>query len=205
MILIEIEGVDGAGTSSVLRGLMNWKWLKNWATEIVFTMEPSEGPVGDFIREILERKKALGDGPNLNSMLAHLFVCDRLWHLDRLMISDSKHKVVITDRYKTSSIVYQGREAACLNLGIREADLSILIDVDLETAINRITKRRENKSIFESTDTIAHHIKKYKELARLLRFTIIDGTEDLDNVVSNTKIAIQQFLQMRPENLLNTT
>ena len=76
-LLIAVEGADGAGTTTQCRRLESW--LTAAGRVVHLTREPSTGPVGVVIRELLGGAHAPFDP----SALALLFAADRLDHLAR--------------------------------------------------------------------------------------------------------------------------
>ncbi len=146
--LIAFEGIDGSGLSTHSRLLA--EALKAVGCKSVYTKEPTDGPVGQIIRSQLS--SASPDAV----LMALLFAADRAWHL----LSDptlpgrggvigalEAGYVVVTDRYKYSSIAYQGTAGAPLewlwevNSFAREADMVVYIDVPVEVAMARVQER----------------------------------------------------------------
>ena len=76
---IVIEGLDGSGGTTQSRLLTSW--INEQGYPVLLTREPSAGPVGLFIREMLvasSPSSKLGD-----NVLPYLFAADRRDHLDR--------------------------------------------------------------------------------------------------------------------------
>lgn len=147
--LIAVEGIDGSGLSTHSKLLV--KSLESLGLRSVYTKEPTEGPVGKLIRSLLSTK---GPDPYL---MALLFAADRAWHLRGdeslpggrgVLGALELSYVVVTDRYKYSSIAYQGSAGApkewlwSLNSFAREADAIVYIDVPVRLALSRIAARR---------------------------------------------------------------
>jgi len=159
-MFIVLEGIDGSGITTHSRLLV--EYLRNSGCNAVYTKEPTEGPIGRLIRGLL-------GGPSRvkPEVLALLFAADRMWHLyyDRslpgvgIMGALSLGYIVVSDRYKYSSIAYQG-----LHLGFEwveeinkfaiEPDVIIYLRVDPKIAWNRITRTRSRLEYFEAPDTL---------------------------------------------------
>src|ERR1700761_1561558 len=76
---VVIEGIDGAGTTTQSQRLV--RALTAHGQSALATHEPSRGPIGLHLREILaERVPLHGDAA---AQLALLFAADRLDHLGR--------------------------------------------------------------------------------------------------------------------------
>ena len=107
---IVVEGVDGCGSTTHSRLLA--KALRSPTREVVLTCEPTNGPIGSLIRQILQKRLFVTDatGPRgfAWSTLALLFAADRLDHLDSVVMPALRDgSVVVSDRYLLSSLAYQ--------------------------------------------------------------------------------------------------
>ena len=102
---IVVEGIDGSGSTTQAKLLC--KYLESRGRTCFFTAEPSGGPIGKFIRDLLKQKE---NKPQLFfHILALTFAADRLCHYDLEILPKLKAGVdVISDRYVLSSLVYQG-------------------------------------------------------------------------------------------------
>ncbi len=148
-MFIVLEGIDGAGTTTQAAMLSDWFQDKSIPSRLTF--EPSEGGIGKLIREYLAgRAEAPDEGLHYHS-LALLFAADRLDHLARVVEPGlSAGECVISDRYLLSSLVYQSLHCdldwvGAINSEARPADLTILIDLPVEEAMQRLAKRDQAK------------------------------------------------------------
>src|SRR5688500_19723673 len=141
-IFVVLEGIDGAGTTTQTERLV--QHLRSRGRRAQATREPSQGPVGRLLREILLGAHAPASGQPMNGRtMALLFAADRLDHLQREIepwLADGVD--VASDRYLLSSLAYQAEEAdrpwvAELARGIRPPDLTLLLDVPVEVAARR--------------------------------------------------------------------
>jgi dTMP kinase len=158
-MFIAIEGIDGSGGSTQTRLLADW-FQRTGHPEVLTTCEPSEGPVGQFIRRALDPDdpaSCIGDG-----VLPFLFAGDRRDHLDReITPALQRGAVVITDRYYHSSLAYQSMAiglpaVADLNDRFQMPDITIYLDLDAETCLSRIKKRGAKQERFEALDRLRH-------------------------------------------------
>ena len=107
---IVIEGIDGSGTTtqcSILADRLTEKGLP-----VHTTREPSDGPIGVLIRQVLTGRVVVsgrqGARPFNWATMATLFAADRLDHLEAEVIPNLTDGVtVICDRYDHSSVAYQ--------------------------------------------------------------------------------------------------
>jgi len=105
-ILIVVEGIDGAGKSTLAKGLANK--LTTLGKDVILTFEPTAGQYGRRLRESFTSEKRLTLDEELE-----LFMLDRKEHVESLLIPAlSKGKVIICDRYYFSTMAYQGARGA---------------------------------------------------------------------------------------------
>ena len=108
---IAIEGIDGAGTTTQAARLA--AALRKRGLPVRTTHEPTDGPIGALIRQVLNGRVVVAGPAGSTSLgwstMALLFAADRLDHLQAEIIPNLMDGVtVITDRYDASSIAYQG-------------------------------------------------------------------------------------------------
>jgi dTMP kinase len=107
---IVIEGVDGAGTTTQTGLLV--QALRGRGLPVRSTREPSDGPIGTMLRQILTGRIVVpgmsGTRPPTWTTMALLFAADRLDHLEAEVVPNLMDGVtVVSDRYDLSSIAYQ--------------------------------------------------------------------------------------------------
>jgi dTMP kinase len=105
---VVLEGLDGAGTTTQARLL--GEALRGQGRRVHVTAEPSGGPVGALIRQVLTRRVAGGVGQGFDpAALALLFAADRLDHVAAEIAPKLAAGVdVVCDRFTLSSLAYQG-------------------------------------------------------------------------------------------------
>jgi dTMP kinase len=162
---IVIEGIDGAGTTTQCALLA--QRLGHSGLPVHLTREPSDGPVGVLIRQILTGRLVVpgsqGAGPPSWPTMAALFAADRLDHLEAEIIPHlQRGKTVVCDRYDYSSVAYQtvssggGDEVSSwvrtLNRRARRPDLSLVLNVDPGVAQGRRDARAAKQEIYEADE-----------------------------------------------------
>ncbi len=141
-LFVVFEGIDGTGKSTQMRLL--GEALKNRHYAVVETREPTTGKFGQQIRSLYLKRSTVSAEEELE-----LFVKDRRQHLNNLILPSLKEgKIVLCDRYFLSTAAYQGA-AGCdpgriisLHEFAPDPDLAIIIEVDPEVSIRRITEKR---------------------------------------------------------------
>lgn len=138
---IVLEGLDGAGTTTMARELVDA--LERRGRPAVGTCQPSPGSIGRAIREHLARRDPRIDA----GALALLFAADRLDHVATVIAPAlAAGRTVVCDRYVMSSWAYQSGECdpswvRSINARAPWPDLTLWLDVTPETAHDRVTRR----------------------------------------------------------------
>jgi dTMP kinase len=151
--LIVIEGLDGAGTTTQARRL-----VAHLGDGAHFTREPSDGPIGKLIREMLAGGHSIPDGKLSQSTFGLLFAADRLDHLQREVEPQlAAGKLVVSDRWYHSSLAYQGTGAdrdwiTQLNSRARRPELTIFLQVRPEVAAARRAAAKRTEELFEAIE-----------------------------------------------------
>ena len=170
---LALEGIDGSGKSTQLALLL--ERLRQRGVPCLGTREPSDGPVGSMLRQILTGRLT-ADG----RVIAGLFTADRLDHLvngrDGILRQVESGVTVVTDRYYFSSYAYQGVEADMdwiidsnrLCAGLLRPDATVFLDVPVSRALDRITRNRAHTELFEEEGRLTRVREKYLEAFRRL-------------------------------------
>jgi dTMP kinase len=194
---IVLEGIDGAGTTTQCARLA--ARLRKDGTSVRTTREPSDGPVGSTIRQILAGRIVVGAGGRAPgwATMALLFAADRMDHVEsEIEPFLGTGGVIISDRYDASSLAYQsvtsgrGGEATVewirsLNKNARRPHLTIVLDVTPEVAASRREARGDAAQIYEQNELLRALCVFYKDLQRHVpqdRVTVVDGTGTLEAV-----------------------
>lgn len=199
---ITFEGPEGSGKTTVLNQI-NKLLSENY--NVISTREPGGVSTGEEIRNILL------DGENIDIRTeALLFAASRREHLVEKVIPALKNnKVVLCDRYIDSSLAYQGHARG---IGIEEVkkinefainglypDLTIYLDIDVEVGRERILKNQRSQNRLDK-ETLTFHqkvIEGYKTLIKTNpeRFKVVDATQNIESVVSDTYEIILSYLK----------
>ena len=147
--LVVVEGIDGAGKSTVLRRLAAHCAGRGLAC--VSSGEPTRGPWGMKLRQSMSEGRL-----SLDEEL-DLFLKDRAEHVTTLIRPAlAAGKVVLLDRYYLSTAAYQGARGAdpakILEANEKFApppDLVLLLDFDPDGGLERIRTRGDAPNTFE--------------------------------------------------------
>lgn len=193
---ITLEGSEGAGKSTMMA--RTEAWLARAGHDVVVTREPGGTPLAETIRGLVLDASADDEDPPAPLTELLLVFAARAQHLDRLIRPALEQgKTVLCDRFTDSSWAYQGGGrgmpsawiAALEQLvhGDLQPDLTILLDIDVETGLDRATSHsdpdwfeREHAAFFDRVRSV------YLDRARAApgRFAIIDASSSLENVWS---------------------
>lgn len=194
---VVLEGIDGAGTTTQVARLGDRLRLDGGAP-VRSTREPSDGPIGSMIRQILAGRIVAPEGraPGWATM-ALLFAADRMDHVEsNIEPFLATGGVVISDRYDASSLAYQsvssgnGGEGAVewirsLNRYALRPDLTIVLDLAPDLAAARRESRGEPAQLYEQNEVQRALAVFYRNLAKHIpgdRIAIVDGTGTVDDV-----------------------
>ena len=143
---IVLEGADGSGKSSQATALS--EWIEQAGYRVLCCHDPGSTPLGDAVRDILLHQKEL----RLDSEAEMFLYMASRAQLVREVIQPALQNGnwVISDRFLMSNIVYQGHAGGLDAKAIREAgkiatcgikpDLTLVLDIDLETASMRMNR-----------------------------------------------------------------
>jgi dTMP kinase len=204
---IVLEGIDGAGTTTQSRMLADW--LRLIGRKALLTREPSDGPIGHLIRDILSGRMVVRDGqsavrsrarPLDPGCVALLFAADRVDHLDAEVRPALARGVdVISDRYYHSSLAYQGQDFSQAWIrqinGLATApDVTYLLDVPSRVGTRRWSGR-SRRDLYEIA-SFQHRVERaYRSLPRVLSreaIVVLDGTLPPDEVLARIQKDLMQ-------------
>jgi dTMP kinase len=206
---IAFEGIDGSGLTTQAGMLRDW--FRRERKNCLLTKEPSQGPVGALIIQIL-RKHANGPQQeiDLDHYFALLFAADRLYHLSTLILPALRSGThVITDRYYLSSLAYQGLTVdfdslAAMNARCRAADLTVYLHVPVDACMQRIgEERRWHPDLYDQSDNLDRVQENFLVMAQRLarrghRIEIVDGDESPEAVHACVLRAVRNLLAPGP-------
>jgi dTMP kinase len=164
-LFIALEGVDGAGTTTHTQLLA--AGLRDRGLPVRATREPSDGPIGMMLRQILTGRIVVtgmhGGRPPSWTTMALLFAADRVDHIEAEVQPNLMDGVtVLTDRYDYSSVAYQsitggGDEESVnwvkqLNRHARRPDLTLILDIPPDVAAKRRIERAGGRELYDDDE-----------------------------------------------------
>lgn len=201
---ITFEGIDGCGKTTQLRLLA--QHLREQGRTVVETVEPGGTEIGRQIRKILLDPANTAIHARTELMLYFASRAQNVEEVIRPALTAGH--VVLCDRFTDSTLAYQGHgrgldpdtilaldRIACHGL---RPDLTLLIDIDLDTSLARARRRNERSGQEESRIDDEHasfHARVrdgYLALSRheAARFAVIDGRTSIGVVAKRIQEAI---------------
>lgn len=205
-----MEGPEGSGKSTQLRMLA--ARLRESGRAVLETAEPGGTPIGLQIRRVLLDSANTDLRPTTELLLMFAARAQNVeqWILPAL----GRGEVVLCDRFTDSTLVYQGSargmgaevvyevdRIACRGL---VPDLTLVIDIDVETGLERAHRRsvrtQDVETRMEQQDLSFH--RKVREAYRQLasdepqRVKLIDGSRAELAVAADVWAAAEALLQV---------
>ncbi len=209
---IVLEGIDGSGTTTQSELLVSA--LRQDGIKASRTREPSDGPVGLLIRQVLTGKIVLPRGANESvemdsrsgwSTMALLFAADRMDHVGReIEPALARGEWVISDRYVGSSLAYQSLTApgevvealgwiANLNRFATKPDVTVVLDVPADAAEARRVSRGGETELYERTELQKKLAAFYEDLPRHLpeeNVVMVSGVGSVEEVQARIRAVL---------------
>ncbi len=187
-----IEGMDGAGKSSIARQL-HGTLSQTHRDRVTLTYEPHDpSAAGKYIRSVLAKQEKASP-----LALALAFALNRADHLDQeinpFLITGAR-RIVICDRYVLSSLVYQSTgglsmdDVFALNRWARKPDLTIYLSVSPHNGYARMRSRPTDRELFEKN--LSERTEKYRDGIALLRakgetIVEVDANSEFEKVLAH--------------------
>jgi len=201
---ITFEGGEGSGKSTQVKRLADVLGVAG--IDVVTTREPGGAPGAEEIRNLLVNGDVGRWTPMTEALLNY---AARLEHMERTVRPALEAgKWVISDRFADSTTAYQGyghgldgENIARLHrlvLGDFKPDLTIILDIDLDTGLARAASRGNGEDRYERMGRDFHERlrKGFLEIAEKepQRCAIIDGAGDIEAVAAQVCAVVTQRL-----------
>ncbi|WP_049621087.1 dTMP kinase [Frateuria defendens] len=152
-LLIAVEGIDGAGKTTLAHTLA--KQLRACGIAVTLSKEPTTGPWGTKLRT------SASEGRLSPEEELRLLLLDRRQHVDSLIKPAlARDEIVILDRYYPSTAAYQGAEGMPVpeilaqNAFAPAPDLTLILDLQPAQGLARIRARGDVPNHFETAENL---------------------------------------------------
>ncbi len=201
-MFITLEGPEGSGKTSHIPYLV--EFLREQGHTVFPTREPGGTSIGEQVREILNDLKNTEMIPRTETLLFQAARAQFVEEVIRPRLANGE--IVISDRYADSTIAYQGyghqQDLTQIKTLIEYAtgglkpDLTIYLDVDIETGI----KRKKNSEEWNRLDayTVEFHKRVrsgYLKMAKAEQWITVDASQGWDEVQAGLKKVIAERLE----------
>jgi dTMP kinase len=207
---IALEGIDGSGKTFQTDALETY--FKKKGHEVLIAREPRKenSPLSNVINDVLTGKIKFSP-----LAIQYLFTTDRIMNQEEIILPALEAgKTVIADRSFWSIIPYalsdlkldfndENTYFLLLSQGILSSppyivvpDKIFFLDISVETAMQRLSHRSEEKEIYEKKSKITKHHKGYHWLRERFpeEFKVIDGECSEEEV---TKKILQELKKIK--------
>lgn len=200
--LIVFEGIDGCGKDTQITLLGEKFANKKYNVPFCNHRQPTNGNIGELIRNNYLSKKT----PIHEYALRLLFAADCLDHITRpygVIETTSMGINILCSRFYHSNIAYGAMsfdivDMIKLNKLNRDAytpDLTILLDIDAQTALSRINNRGGEVELYEEINKLRRVREIYLDLVEMLdeNIVVLDATlpkEELSNRIFHEAIKV---------------
>ena len=205
---ITVEGQDGAGKTTSLEFIHHE--LQRSGRDVLLTREPGGTALGERLRELILD----GHDLNIDAMAELLLIfAARAQHLAETIVPAlDSGQWVLCDRFTDATYAYQGggrdlpgsyvQTLENLVQGELRPDLTLLLDVDLDTGARRAGQRCGDPDRFESEEiAFKRKVRQvYLDLARQHpdRIVVIDATAELEQVQQQIQHRLDIFMAQTP-------
>ena len=186
---ISFEGGEGSGKSTQIKLLA--KKLANYG-DVITTREPGGTIEAEIIRNLLVR----GEKNKWSGVVETLLLyAARKDHIDKVIVPNlNKNKWVLCDRFKESTIVYQGygknvdikliKKLDKLITGNLRPSLTFILDIDPKIGLKRSIRKANTETRYEKMSLSFHNKirKAFKKIASTNKrnFKLINANQDID-------------------------
>lgn len=204
-LFIVMEGSDGSGKTTQINLLE--QYLKEAGYECLITREPGGTVIGEEVRELILNPEYKEMSP-VTEMLLYAASRAQLVH-EVIGPALEAGRIVISDRFVDSSIVYQGiarnlgiSTVAAVNapgIGIYRPDGIFFIDLSEAEGIRR-KKNQKKLDRMEQESIDFHHLVSEgyrKVLAERPEVIKIDGGKDIDVIQKKIRNHVDELLKKR--------
>ncbi|MBI4210458.1 MAG: dTMP kinase [Candidatus Diapherotrites archaeon] len=200
-LFIVFDGLDGAGKGTALRGARSFLIAKGIPEEkMLVTAEPTGGLHGKKLREMLSQQV----NPEVNArQFLDLYIADRKEHTEsEILPAISAGKIILCDRYKYSTFVYQGLQGIPLekirglHAGMPVPDITFILDLPAETALERIS-RRKRREVFEEIGFMEKVRQGFLSLKRAIpeeNIVVVDASRSIRDVRGEINATLEKLI-----------
>lgn len=199
--LIVIEGIDGAGCGAQTE-LLKEKLNEKSSQPVLHIRYPNyNNPVGVTIHKFLHEELQLS-----TDMQFFIYSLDMLKDMKEIKNALKEGRMILADRYFTSTLAYQCAQGFPIEKALKFAelfdfvkpDLIIYLKVSVETAMKRKKMEKDNLDLFERDLELRKKVsKKYDELASeniFGKWIVVDAEKSIKEVANEIEKEVKKII-----------
>ena len=194
-LFIVMEGPDGSGKTTQINLLK--EYLEEAGYECLITREPGGTVIGEEVRQLILNPEHKEMSP-VTEMLLYAASRAQLVH-EVIGPALEEGKIVISDRFVDSSIVYQGKLYLASNQGLYRPDGIFFIDLSEAEGLRR-KKEQKNLDRMEQEGIDFHHMVSEgyrKVLSGRPEVMKIDGGRSIDTIQKKIRNHVDELLKKK--------
>ncbi len=207
-MVISVEGIDGAGKSSIATRLQEYL-RRSEGVECLLLREPGSTPVGEYLRELLLNRNLQVASPWTQTLLFYAARQENIAVNIRPALD--RGCWVVLDRFHDATLAYQGYGQGLSLDGLSRIyeiitdgflpHWTILLDCSVETALRRLRERGDSYTYWEDQGQcfLARVRDGYLEIAQRApyRVTVINAEAPLEEVWNTVTQALHERRERR--------
>jgi dTMP kinase len=195
---IVLDGPDGCGKTTQAKLLAQWMQEQGVPTELF--RDPGGTAIGEKIRQVLLNPEHIAMS-TATEVLLYMAARAQLW-AEKIAPALKNNKCVVLDRWLSSTCAYQGcagrfgmEKIIKIAVDCLERvwpNLTIILDVDLETGANRL-KAQPDRMEQKGKEYHQRVREGFLELAKSREnFAVVDGSDDIETIHKNVLEVLAQ-------------
>ena len=197
-LFIVFDGIDGCGKSTQMKKLSEYLFASNKHNHVILTREPYKD------RKIRGLLKADSDPKSQAQLIGNLFIEDRIEHANELINpSLDNGMIVVSDRYKLSTIAYQSAQGLDMqslierHKGLPIPDITFIIDVPAKISAERMLLEARDRHKFEANldfmEKVRQSFLEAKEILTNENICVINGDQTKEQIFEEVKMALGDY------------
>ena len=203
-MFITFEGIEGSGKTTQIHLLVDW--LRKRSSQVLVTREPGGTDIGEQIRTILLNPLNTAMTPEAEILLFSAARAQIVREVIRPHLDQGW--IVICDRFADSTLAYQGyghglpledlRRITAFATGGLWPDLTIYLDLDVETGLQRKAATPEEWNRMEAKEVAFHQRVRegYRTLAAAEphRWLVLDASQPVEVIQERIRERVASLL-----------
>lgn len=205
-LFITLEGPDGCGKTCQIPGIA--EYLRNQGMDVLTTREPGGTEISEQVREVIMSMRNKAMHPRTEILLFQSARAQLVEEVIRPALLAGK--IVVCDRFTDSTMAYQGyghqtdlvflRKLLDFTTGSLHPDLTLLLDVDVETGLKRRQAGGGEWNRLDDYDLDFHRRVRagYHELAQQepRRWVTVDASRTKDEIQQTLRSVLKDRMQL---------